>query len=126
MRLRCCEVEMLPAPARSALNLVRLAPMAAFSTTHRPAEYNFSWDALSTSLRESLRALTEQRVMDPTVEDLQRALGPPQPDYVVTVLVGMEDVLIKREWDVSSGAGGAELPRHGRVLPCALPPEKLA
>jgi hypothetical protein len=104
---------MLPAPARSALNLVRFAPMADFSTAPHPAEYNFSWDALSTSLRESLRALTEQRVMDPTVEDLQRALGPPQPDYVVTVLVGMEDVLIKREWDVSSRAGGAELRRCG-------------
>ena len=32
----------------------------------------------------------------------QRALGPPPPDFYITVLLALDDVLVRREWDVSS------------------------
>ena len=35
---------------------------------------------------------------------LQRALGPPAPEGYINIIMAMEDVILRREWDVSFGA----------------------
>ena len=40
---------------------------------------------------------------DPTRDDLLRALGPPVPDFYINVLIALEDVLVRREWDRKYG-----------------------
>ena len=44
--------------------------------------------------------MTESTPGDPNVEDLQKSLGPPPPDGYVNVLISIESVLLRREWDV--------------------------
>ncbi len=51
-------------------------------------------------MRETLRNMTESTPGDPNVEDLQKSLGPPPPDGYVNVLISIESVLLRREWDV--------------------------
>ena len=36
---------------------------------------------------------------------VQRALGAPPPDFFINVLLALDDVIIRREWDVSKGGG---------------------
>ncbi len=42
---------------------------------------------------------------DPSVEDLQNALGPPPPAHVLTLIIAVEDVLLLREWVRGAGGG---------------------
>jgi len=57
----------------------------------------------------------EQTPGDPNIEDLQKALGPPPPEGYVNVILAIESVLLRREWDVRfSRARGASRPRRRR------------
>jgi hypothetical protein len=35
----------------------------------------------------------------------QRALGPPAPEFYINVIIAMEDVVLRREWDVRENKG---------------------
>ena len=59
---------------------------------------------------------------DPSVEDLQRALGDPPPPHVLTLIIAVEDVLLLREYVRVPQGGSRPSPqqlRRGR-LPAGL------
>ena len=61
---------------------------------------------------------------DPSVEDLQRALGDPPPPHVLTLIIAVEDVLLLREYvRAAAGRGGGGASRsscwhRGRLSRC--------
>lgn len=58
-----------------------------------------SVDEALAALKQMFEGVKDASVTDPTLEELQRALGPPSPDFYINVIIAMEDVLVKREWD---------------------------
>lgn len=74
------------------------------------AENDFSIDQLVKNAKQLVANWLERTPGDPNIEDLQRALGPPPPDGYLSVLLSVEDVIVRREWDVSS------LHLHARAL----------
>ncbi len=72
-------------------------------------------DAIVRSMRETLRNMTESTPGDPVVEDLQKSLGPAPPEGYVNVIISIESVLLRREWDVRGARGGlSRAPRRPR------------
>lgn len=65
-----------------------------------------------------MRALTDPETGDPAIEDLQRALGPAPPQGYLSVMIAAEDVLVHREWNVST----AQRSSPSRPHPVTLPP----
>lgn len=63
---------------------------------------DFSFKQLAHSWSETLANLREgtQGEANPSIEELQKVLGPAPPPQYVTVMVALEEVLVKREWDV--------------------------
>lgn len=68
-----------------------------------PAENDFSLDKMRRNVVETWNSWWERSDGDPNIEDLQRALGPAPPDGYISIIIAVEDVLLKREWDVSAG-----------------------
>ena len=50
-------------------------------------------------IRSVFEGVKEAGIADPTIEELQRVLGPPPPEFYINVLMAMEDTIVKREWD---------------------------
>ena len=50
-------------------------------------------------IRSVVEGVKEAGIADPTIEELQRVLGPPPPEFYTNVLMAMEDTIVKREWD---------------------------
>ena len=72
-----------------------------FPTPQPPTEHDFSIDSLKKSMSETWSNMTESTPGDPNVEDLQKALGPSPPDGYICLIIAVEGVLLRREWDVS-------------------------
>ncbi len=64
-------------------------------------------------MTDAWRNVMEQTPGDPNIEDLQKALGPPPPEGYVNVILAIESVLLRREWDVGFRARGAPRDRGG-------------
>jgi hypothetical protein len=61
-------------------------------------ENDFSVEKMTERARAALSAVLERETGDPLPEDLQRALGPAPPDGYVSVILAVEDVLLRRSY----------------------------
>jgi hypothetical protein len=63
----------------------------------------FSIDRMRLSIDELYTRVQDRNVGDPLPEDLQTALGPSPPEGYISVLLSVEDVLVKRTWNRKFG-----------------------
>jgi len=63
----------------------------------------FSFDRMRLSIDELYTRVQDRNVGDPLPEDLQTALGPNPPEGYISVLLAVEDVLLKRTWNRKFG-----------------------
>ena len=63
----------------------------------------FSIDRMQLSINELYTRVQDRNVGDPLPEDLQTALGPNPPEGYISVLLAVDDVLVKRTWNRKFG-----------------------
>lgn len=56
---------------------------------------------VASMLKTQVSTMKEER--DPTVEDLQNAIMPPVPEGVITFIIAMEDVVLRKDWSSKYG-----------------------
>lgn len=54
-------------------------------------------------LRTQVAIMKEGTTRDPSIEDLQNAILPPMPAGVITLIIAMEDVVLRKEWTSKYG-----------------------
>lgn len=63
----------------------------------------FSFERMRLSIDDLYTRVQDRNVGDPLPEDLQTALGPNPPEGYISVLLAVEDVLLKRTWNRKFG-----------------------
>lgn len=60
-------------------------------------------DDFIAGIKATISSLKETPIADPSIDELQRALGPPPPDGYINVIMGMENLILKRDWSARHG-----------------------